>query len=123
MGDLSARLLALRPVTFRYVEHDQDGTQPIQFGLIAEEIAETLPKLVVYDAEGKPETVSYHLLATLILNEFQKEHSLNQKQSEQLAAQAIQLAEVSELKQQLAEVQVLLAALQPQAKELRLAKR
>jgi len=59
----------------------------------------------------------------LLLNEFQKEHSLNQRQAEQLAAQATQLAEVRELKQQLAEVKDLLAALQPQAKELQVAQR
>ena len=71
MRDVSARLLALRPVTFRYKEANNDGSKPIQFGLIAEEVAETFPELVVYDANGKPETVAYHLLATLLLNEFQ----------------------------------------------------
>jgi len=123
MGNISERLFALRPVTFRYKEPDEDGSKPVQFGLIAEEVAETFPELVVFDSTGKPETVSYHLLSTLLLNEFQKEHSLNQRQAAQLAVQAIQLAEVSALKQQLAEVKQLLATLQPQAKELQVAKR
>ena len=78
---------------------------------------------MIFDEEGNPETVSYHLMATLLLNEFQKEHSLNQQQAEQLAVQATQLAEVSELKQQLAEVRELLAALQPRAKQLQAAQR
>jgi len=123
IGNVSERLYALRPVTFRYRQSDEDGRKPVQFGLIAEEVAKAFPELVIYDEEGKPETVSYHLLATLLLNEFQKEHSLNQQQDEQLAAQATQLAEVSELKQQLAEVKESLAALQPQSKELQVAQR
>ena len=60
MGSVSERLLALRPVTFRYKTADEDGSKPVQFGLIAEEVAEAFPELVVYDEEGKPETVSYH---------------------------------------------------------------
>ncbi len=51
MGDVSDRLLALRPVTFRYKEADDEGSKPIQFGLIAEEVAESFPELVVYDRE------------------------------------------------------------------------
>ena len=124
MANVSERLFALRPVTFRYKQADEDGSKPVQFGLIAEEVAKAFPELVIYDEEGKPETVSYHLLVQrLLLNEFQKEHSLNQQQAEQLAAQATQLAEVSELKQQLAEVKELLVALRSQAKELQVAQR
>ncbi len=48
-------------MTFQYKEADEDGSKPVQFGLIAEEVAEAFPELVVYDEEGKPETVSYHL--------------------------------------------------------------
>ncbi len=73
MGSASERLMALRPVTFRYKEHEEDGSQPVQFGLIAEEVAEVFPELVVNDLEGEPETVRYDLLATLLVNEFQKQ--------------------------------------------------
>jgi len=123
MANMSERLFALRPVTFRYKKADEDGSKPVQFGLIAEEVAKAFPELVIYDEEGKSETVSYHLLATLLLNEFQKEHSLNQKQVEQLAAQATQLAKVNELKLQLAAVKDLLAALQSQTREMQVAQR
>ena len=97
MGSVSERLMSLRPVTFRYKEHEEDGSQPVQFGLIAEEVADLFPELVVRNEKGQPETVAYHLLPSLLLNQLQKEHELNQQQAEQLAAQATQLAEVSEL--------------------------
>lgn len=70
MGDYSSRILQLRPVTFKYtVGEDQTNTQS---GLIAEEVQETMPELVVYDSEGLPQTVKYHELPSLLLNELQK---------------------------------------------------
>ncbi|HVS13436.1 MAG TPA: tail fiber domain-containing protein [Thermoanaerobaculia bacterium] len=69
--DLGARLLALRPVSFRYRDHPPDAA--IQYGLIAEEVAEIFPELVVYDEEGRPQTVRYHLLAPLLLGELQRQ--------------------------------------------------
>jgi hypothetical protein len=74
MGDASARLLRLRPVTFRYKKPYADGGKPIQYGLIAEDVAQVFPELVVRNAKGEPETVKYQLLAPLLLNEFLKEH-------------------------------------------------
>jgi hypothetical protein len=44
-----------------------------EYGLIAEEVAEVFPELVVYDDEGRPETVKCHVLSTLLLNELQRE--------------------------------------------------
>ena len=72
MGDASARLLALRPVTFRYRKPYDNGEKPVQYGLIAEEVAEVFPELAVLNAEGRPETVKYQDLAPLLLNEVQK---------------------------------------------------
>jgi hypothetical protein len=130
MADASDRLLDLRPVTFRYKQADATGGHPMQYGLIAEEVAEVFPELVIPNEAGQPETVAYHLLPSLLLNEVQKEHQLIQQQAEQLAlqqsqlkAQASQLAEVSELKQQLAEVKELLAAMQLQSNGLQVASR
>ena len=102
MGEVSDRLLALRPVTFRYKQPNDDGSKPVQFGLIAEEVAEAFQELVIYDEEGKPETVSYHLLATLLLNEFQKQHTLMQDQTARVTALEEQAAELAQLKQQVA---------------------
>ena len=72
MGEVSELLKELRPVTFRYREEaGGDGVTP-EYGLIAEEVAAVAPELVVYDEHGEPETVKYHLLSSLLLNELQK---------------------------------------------------
>lgn len=75
LADRSEPLVDLRPVAFRYKKPFRGGSRPIQFGLLAEEVAEVFPELVVYDRDGQPETVKYHLLPTLLLNELQKEKS------------------------------------------------
>ena len=41
--------------------------KPVQYGLIAEEVAEVLPDLAVFNQDGSPETVKYHLLPSLLL--------------------------------------------------------
>ena len=74
MGEASNPLLKLRPVTFRYKEADEQGAHPLQYGLIAEEVAEVMPELVVRDEDGRPETVAYHTLSSLLLNEYQQQH-------------------------------------------------
>ena len=66
------RLQQLRPVTFRY-KKSSDGKNPVQYGLIAEEVAEVFPDLAVLNEDGQPETVKYHLLAPLLLNEVQEQ--------------------------------------------------
>jgi hypothetical protein len=45
MAESSQRLLKLRPVKFRYRKADAAGAKPIQYGLIAEEVAEVYPEL------------------------------------------------------------------------------
>jgi hypothetical protein len=102
LGATSDRLMDLRPVAFRYKEAAEDGTHPIQYGLIAEEVAKVYPDLVQYDKQGKPFTVYYHLLTPMMLNELQKAHH-------QLAAQQ---TEFSSLK---ATVQNQSSALQTQS--------
>lgn len=74
LGATSNRLLDLRPVSFRFKRESTKGQKPVQFGLIAEEVAEVFPELTVYDEEGEPYTVRYHLLPSLLLNELQKQH-------------------------------------------------
>ena len=49
-----------------------EGARPVEFGLIAEEVAEIYPDLVVYDEEGEPYSVRYHVLAPMLLNELQR---------------------------------------------------
>jgi hypothetical protein len=74
MGDASSDLMKLRPVTFRYKQAQEDGSHPLQYGLVAEEVAEVNPGLVQFDKDGQPQTVLYHVLPSLLLNEAQKEH-------------------------------------------------
>lgn len=69
MAEDSSPLMKLRPVTFNYKE---DATLTKQWGLIAEEVAEVLPELVVYDSNKEPYTVRYHDLPALLLNEIKK---------------------------------------------------
>ena len=102
MGSVSERLFALRPVTFRYKQAFEDGSKPVQYGLVAEEVAEVFPELVVNDKDGKPETVSYHVLATLLLNELQKEHTMLVAQAARIAALEQQTRVVAALQEQVA---------------------
>ena len=67
----SESILSLKPVSFRYKVH-KNSTR--QFGLIAEEVAEVNPDLVIDDAGGKPYTVRYEAVNAMLLNEFLKEH-------------------------------------------------
>jgi hypothetical protein len=73
MAAASEALLALRPVTFRYKpELDKAGIP--QYGLVAEEVAEVNPDLVVRDEKGEIYTVRYEAVNAMLLNEFLKEH-------------------------------------------------
>lgn len=70
LGADGARLQALRPVSFKYLP-DQGRGDSRQFGLIAEEVAEAMPELVVMK-DGQPFTVRYHQLPPLLLAEVQR---------------------------------------------------
>ncbi len=85
MADASDRLMQLEPVTFRYKEASPDGTQPLQFGLIAEQVAAVYPELAVYDKQGEVETLQYQQLPALLLNEIQKQHQTIQSLETRLA--------------------------------------
>lgn len=82
MDQASEAILALNPVTFCY-ENDNTGTP--QFGLIAEEVAEVNPDLVVRDKNGEIYTVRYDQVNAMLLNEFLKEHRKVEKQQATIA--------------------------------------
>ena len=68
-------ILALKPVKFHYNNADTKKAESTpQFGLIAEDVAEVNPDLVVRDADSKPLTVRYDAVNAMMLNEFLKEH-------------------------------------------------
>jgi len=101
MGDASDGLLRLRPVTFHYKKPYADGSKPIQYGLIAEEVAEVYPGLVVRGKDGQVETVQYYKLDAMLLNEVQKLGK----------AHAADRAEIDKLQSQVAEHQTQIATL------------
>lgn len=70
--DTLSRLRRLRPVEFVYRPGVDDGARTRQFGLIAEEVAEVFPELVVRNDDGSVQTVRYHFLAPLLLAEVQR---------------------------------------------------
>jgi hypothetical protein len=110
MASVSERLLKLRPVTFRYKKADASGEKPIQYGLIAEEVANVYPELVVRDATtGRIDGVRYDELAPMLLNEVQQQQGKNVTQDHQIAAQA---AEIQELKHEVSELKTLNQATQ-----------
>jgi hypothetical protein len=78
MDKTSETILALKPVTFRY-KKEVEPNGAIQFGLIAEEVAEVNPDLVIFDTGGKPESVRYEAINAMLLNEFLKEHKKVEK--------------------------------------------
>ena len=115
MGDVSATLLKLRPVTFRYNKPYAGGSKPIQYGLIAEEVAEVLPDLAVFNRKGQPETVKYHVLPSLLLAAYQRQQQTITAQSEQAERQrqtiAAQREQIAALEQRLATIESRLAKL------------
>jgi ABC-type enterochelin transport system substrate-binding protein len=88
MAAASDGLMRLRPVTYRYKQPYADGSKPIDFGLIAEEVAEVYPDLVVKGADGQIQTVQYQKLTPMLLNEVQKEHRLLEQQQQTIEQQA-----------------------------------
>jgi len=62
-------IYSLRPVTFTWKSNANAGKQ---YGLIAEEVAETFPYLAVLNKDGEPESVHYDRLPAILLNEIQK---------------------------------------------------
>ena len=71
MDKASETLYQFKPVTFKY-NSDWKGTT--QYGLIAEEVAEVDPQLVVRGRDGEIMAVHYEQINNMLLNEFLKEH-------------------------------------------------
>ena len=116
MDKVSEAVLALKPVSFRYKkEIDASGT--LQFGLVAEEVADINADLVTRDSEGKPETVRYDAVNAMLLNEFLKEHrevaGLKSTVAEQRKGMEAMAAELKEQAAQLQKVSAQLQASKP----------
>jgi hypothetical protein len=90
MDSASEAILALKPVTFHY---KSDKTNRSEFGLIAEEVAEINPDLVVRDEDGEIYTVRYEAVNAMLLNEFLKEHRMVEELKSNAANQEATIAQ------------------------------
>ncbi len=93
-GDVTDAVSRLRPVSFRYKQPFADGSTPVQYGLIAEEVEQVLPELVAYDEHGDPATVKYHVLPSLLLAEVQRLQTALRAESSRTAALEAAVAEL-----------------------------
>jgi hypothetical protein len=87
-------VLGLRPVTFRYRQAATDGTRTRRYGLIAEEVAEILPNVVVHGPDGQVEGIDYYQFPALLLSALQRQHTVIEAQEKRLRALESQLAAV-----------------------------
>lgn len=83
MARESEVLMKLRPVSF-YYRDELDETHTRQYGLVAEEVAEVAPELVVRDEAGAPQTVRYHFVNAMLLNEVQRQQRRLETQEAEL---------------------------------------
>jgi hypothetical protein len=105
MDKASEAILALKPVTFRY-KQEIDAARSPQFGLVAEDVEEVNPDLVVRDTEGKVNTVRYEAVNAMLLNEFLKEHKTVQEQGATIAELKREIASLARtVKKQAAQIQ------------------
>jgi len=112
MNDASSGLFRLRPVTFRYKKPYADGSKPLDYGLIAEEVAEVYPDLVVRNADGQIETVQYHKLTSMLLNELQKQNAELASQKDEISSQKQEIGsqkeEINALRERLSRLEAAL---------------
>jgi len=117
MDQTSEAILSLKPVMFHY-KSDAGGTP--QFGLIAEEVAEVNPDLVVRDKNGEIYTVRYDAVNAMLLNEFLKTHRNVEEQSRNVQEQEATIAQLkAAVAQQQKDIQALTASLKEQVTQIR----
>jgi hypothetical protein len=84
MANSSEVLYRLKPVTYRY-KKEIDPSHALDYGLVAEEVAEVDPNLTACNREGQIETVRYNAVNAMLLNEFLKEHKKVEEQQATIA--------------------------------------
>ena len=128
MDKTSEAILRLKPVMFHYKNRDtKKADDTPQFGLVAEDVAEVNPDLVMRDKDGQVSYVRYDAVNVMLLNEFLKEHKKVEEQqtnitqlNSKLASQAAIIAQqqkgmeilTAQLKEQAAQIQKVSAQLQ-----------
>jgi endosialidase-like protein len=101
MGKASEALYWLKPVKFRYKE-----SHNLDYGLIAEDVAEVDPNLANRNGEGQIESVRYFAIYNMMLNEFLKEHKKVEEQQASIAELRSTVGVLTaQLKEQAAQIQ------------------
>ena len=113
MDKASEALYGLKPVIFHYTK-EIDPTQTLDFGLIAEEVAEVNPELAVRDREGKISNYRRDAINAMLLNEFLKGHRKVEAQQSKIESQE---ATIAQLKSAVAQQQKVMEILTAQIKE------
>jgi septal ring factor EnvC (AmiA/AmiB activator) len=116
MDKASEAILVLKPVTFKY---NSDVKGRTQYGLVAEEVAEVNPDLVV-QKNGEVSIVRYEQVNVMLLNEFLKEHKKVEEQQASIAELKSTVAQqqkgmevlTAQLKEQAAQIQKVSAQLE-----------
>jgi hypothetical protein len=108
MNTASSVLMQLRPVTFNYKSDRNPAGRALQYGLIAEEVKKIAPQLVARSANGTVETVYYHFLPPMLLNEYQKQQRTIAAQKATLDQQ---VARIEALERRLAQMAATVARL------------
>jgi len=115
MDNASEALYRLKPVTYRY-KKEIDRKQVLDYGLIAEDVDQIDPNLVIYNKDGEIETVRYNAINAMLLNEFLKEHKKVEEQESTIThlKKDFQLTSA----QQQNEIQLLTTQLKEQAAQI-----
>ena len=119
MDNVSEALYSLKPVSFRYKKEFDPAGAP-QLGLVAEDVEKVNPDLIIHDKEGKPYTVRYEQINTMLLNEFLKEHRKVEKLEATVAQQ--QTSFQSRLAEQEMQIQALASGLQKVSTRIEMSK-
>jgi Chaperone of endosialidase len=115
MDNSSELLFALKPVTFRY-KKEIDHSQGLEYGLVAEDVAQIDPNLAIRDRNGQIESVRYSAINVMLLNEFLKEHKAFVEEQHK-----VQTLEANAARQQ-KQIEALTAGLQKVSAQLELNK-
>jgi len=119
MDRASEGLYRLKPVTFKF---NSDWKSTTQYGLIAEEVAEVDPELVVRGRDGEVMAVHYEQINNMLLNEFLKEHRTVQEQKATISrlrsTDAEQETTITQLKSSDARQEAIIAKQQKQIEAL-----
>lgn len=98
LAPASRKLMKLNPISFRYKRSYVHGPSALQFGLLAEQVANVYPNLVVYGRDGRPSAIAYQELPALLLAQAQRQQLQIAHQRNQVRALRTRLRGVGRLR-------------------------